>query len=636
MRRPNNVGVFDTADGLTEWLARFKRGPLAVDTETTGLNSRTDRVGSLCMAAGDSTIYACRDALGPAVRWLADEVKASRELVFHNAKFDLHMLRDTFGLSVPYIVHDTLIESFLIDNRGAPVTGAGYHVGHGLKNLAAYYVDEDAHEAEKKMLAAVKEAGGKGKGDILAAPMSIVAEYGGLDPWYTLELHRQFREVMQAWQQPSDDDWEYPPLTELYETERWFLRALVDMEERGIIADPAFFAPWRDQLAIELTDCKAKLAKFAGRDLNWNSTPQLRKLLYEDLGLNTERRTKSKQKATDEIALLNINHPIGAELLRYRDLTKQHGTYAQGLFNAVQSDGAIHCTIKQTGADTGRTSCEEPNLQQVPRKSGARKGFKPRPGLVLRFADYSQIEMRFAAHVANDETLVNGFCTGGVDFDTHQATARKMFGVPEPTEEQRKYAKIMNFLMLFGGGEDKATSQLVSLVPWPDAIRACKQLKHHIEPGLTPHRALAQKLRELYFSEFKSIKKAAYRASDAAEYRGYTMNRFGRHRFLDDKFYKALNSDVQGSAGDQAKKGLVNVYREMQLNQGAIALMLIIHDELVYESEGDPEIDRQVIELMQDTTTFRVPILADMSGSSTNWQEKVKIKISPKKKRRAA
>jgi DNA polymerase I-like protein with 3'-5' exonuclease and polymerase domains len=116
--------------------------------------------------------------------------------------------------------------------------------------------------------------------------------------------------------------------------------------------------------------------------------------------------------------------------------------------------------------------------------------------------------------------------------------------------------------------------------------------------------------------------------ADRAEDRGYAMHAFGGHRFFDDRFYRAFNTLVQGTAGVQAKRGLVNVYRECQLNRGELGLMLIIHDELIYESEGDPRTDRRVLELMQETERFKVPIIAEMLGSAKNWQEKTKVKLA--------
>lgn len=635
-RYPPGLAVISEPDRLGYWLPRLKRGTLAVDTETTGLRWSNERVGGLCLAAGETAVYVTGNALGNSVEWLADQVKGHRDLVFHNAKFDLHHLRSTFGLRVPYPVHDTMIQSFLVDNRGAPFYRGSFHGSHELKNLAAYYIDPAAKLPEDDLYQAVVSAGGnkgkkKWKGDLLLGPPNLVGRYGLMDTWYTLLLHQQFQGIIANWQQPGD----YPSLASLYETERWLLTALVEMEQQGILVQSEFFDIWRQDLEKQAADLERKMAEAAGTSINWNSPPQLRNLLYNRLGIPVKRWTTPKkgssaepQPSTDEVALLDIDHPIAPLLLKYRDVMKQLGTYARGLLNAIADDGRIHANFKQTGARTGRLSCEDPNLQQVPRESGARRGFIPDPGLELRFADYSQVEMRFAAHLSRDPTLIKGFLFD-TNFDTHAATAMKMWGLAtEPSKQQRKFAKIMNFAMLYGAGEDKITSQLVSLLSRKEAIHAIRSFGSRPRAGETPHRSLAKLLLERYFTEFPSIKKGRFNATREAKERGYTTNEFGRRRYLEEsESYKAFNSQIQGSAADLAKKGLADVYREFQHSSGQIALLLQIHDEIVYLSDGNPRVDRQILELLNERTRFRVPILADVSGSKTTWQDKADLKL---------
>lgn len=629
MRHPPNLGIIEDRSDLAPWLERLRGGVLAVDTETTGLQWDRHRVGGLCLAARETAVYAYGDALGPAVRWLADQVKGDRPLTFHHAKFDLHMLRGTFGLRVNYPVDDTMLMSYVLDNRGAPMP-YGRYGGNGLKNLAASFVDPDAHDAEDRLRDAVTAAGGRRtkkewKADVLMAPPKIVGRYGAMDAWYTLRLHHQFLDRVHHWVQPAE---RYPSLLSLYETERWLNMALMDMEHRGIRTQPEFFDAWRIDLEAKRVEIVEELIELAGCEINWGSAPQVRTLLYETLAIPCTRYTEGKKPSTDEVALTKLKHPIGAVLLRLRDCDKQLSTYARGLLQATWDDGRIHCRFKADGARTGRLSCVEPNLQQVPRESGARRGFIPDEGLVLRFADYSQVEMRFAAHESRDPVLVEGFCNDP-EFDTHAATAMKMWGLDHaPTKQQRKFAKIMNFAMLYGAGEDKITSQLVSLLTRKEARHAARSFGHRFVPGEQPHRTLAQLLMKRYFTEFPTIRSAKYQASDQFKDLGYTINAFGRHRFMEpNESYKAFNSVIQGSAADLAKRGIVNLYRELELGERSIALLLQIHDEAVYLSDGDPKTDAKVIELLNDTSGFRVPMVADVSGSSKNWQEKVSIDL---------
>lgn len=621
--RPKYRQVLTTADDLDTWCARLGGiTPLAVDTETTGLDWWVDRVGGLALAANQTAVFAVRGALGGMVRWLATQVKHQRPLVFHNAKFDLHMLRATFGLHVAYPVDDTMLMSFLLDNRG---TGGieGFTPGHGLKGLAQAFVDPAARDPQARLLAAIKTAGGRNVADWLLAPLKLSGTYAAMDAWYTLQLRRQFVARIVNWPQPGED---VPPLWSLYETERWLILALRDMEHRGIMANAEFLSTWRDALKVKLEHSERQLRKFAGRDCNWNSAPQLREIIYGKFKQPVAYRTPGGEPSTAEAALKSMTHPFARQLLNYREDFKQYTSYAVNLLASIRSDGAIHPKFKQMGAETGRMSCEDPNLQQQTRESGVRKAYHPRKGLALRFADYSQVEMRFAAHLANEPTLIEGF-NHDPDFDTHRATAQLMYGVQEPTSRQRKFGKIINFTTLFGGGENKVTEQLIDLISVEDARAGCREFKYRPGPGESPHRALAQLILQRYYAELPAMRKATRQATRLAESRGMTLNLFGRHRYIDERWYRAFNTEVQGSAADQAKRGLVALYRELQLGDGALALILQIHDEAVYESDGDPAVDRRVLELLADTTRFKVPIIADVSGSTTTWQDKVKLDL---------
>lgn len=641
MRRPRHLLTVTSPDGLDDVLARFRGGPLAIDTETSGVE-RTDLVGTLNLAAGDTAAIFYKDALAGAIRWLARQIKRGRTLVFHNAKFDMHRMWYTFGLHIPYPVHDTFVESFIVDNLGAFRYDRKYFKKgrHSLKPLASFFVDPDAPDLEAKLLRAIRQRGGKHKGDwpllLGTEDEAIFAEYSAMDPWYTLQLHHQFLPRIDAWPQPEGD---YPSMRSLYETERWLLLCLRDMEQRGVQADRAFFQQWHDDLEVKRNaalDQLNAITKKSGwtEEVNWNSHPQLRTLFFEHLQLPVVQWTKPKtgdpKPSTNEVSLKKTKHPIAKALLDYREIDKQFGTYAKGRLEAMDDDDVIHPTFKQTGTRTGRMSCENPNMQQETRESGVRKGYTPRKGLVLRFADYSQVELRFMAHFARVPALIHGF-KSQADFDAHAATAKLMFGVKEPSARQRKFAKIINFTTLYGGGEQQVTDKLTELMTLAEAKDGCHEFGYRLRPGEPAHRSLAKLIRARYFEMMPEVRTYTRERADLAEVRGFTINAFGRIRYLDDdKWYKAANSEIQGTAGDKAKEAMVVLYRELQLGTGELAMLLQIHDEIVYESEGDPRTDRKVLELMKNETRFRVPIIADMKGSTTNWQEKVSIDLRRK------
>ena len=634
IERPDRRIVLRRAEGLEESLNRLRGGTLAVDTETPGLKWWVDRpIGALNLAARRTSVVAIEEALGPAMRWLSDEVKAKRELVFHNAKFDMHMMRAGHGLHIPYPVHDTAVESFLLDNRGAQAYGYVGKSRHGLKPLASVFIDPDV-DNETALMAAIRSRGGKHKGDwaILLGTEDehLFTKYAGFDPWYTLKLHELFITMINCWTQPTDR--EYPSLRSLYETERWMILAFRDMEERGIMVHRDFLEQWRDQLAIKLKKQQERVFKLMKKEINLNSPPQIREVLYSKrkhggMGLQTMRRTAGEEMSTDEVALLTLGHEVGLAIVEYRESQKQFTAYANGLLEWIAPDGAIHASFRSTGAGTGRTSCADPNLQQQTRESGVRKAYHPRQGLEFRFADYSQVEMRFAGHLSGEPSLIKGF-NNDPDFDVHRSTAQVMYSRREPSERQRKFGKILNFTTLFGGGKGKIAEQLRERMKLPEVLEALREMKYKPQPGESPFDALASLLKDRYDAMLPSMKKATRKAADRAEAYGLIMNLFGQHRFLeDDRWYSAFNTEVQGTAGQKAKEGMVAVYKECQLNRGELALLLLIHDEIVYESEGRKSTDRRVLELMADTTSYKVPIIADMKGSKISWQAKEKIKL---------
>lgn len=627
MRRPKQMWILRSRDGLDEIFAKLRRGPLATDTETSGLEwMKNDIVGAICLAAHQTAVVAIGDALEPTARYVGDQIEAGREFIFHNFKFDAHNLDASFGLHFPYPVHDTVVESFVVDNRGANAFGFRTKKKHSLKDLAAVYVDPDARDPEQELLAAIRRRGGRHKGDwallIGTEDEHYFTHYAALDPWYTLQLHQIFYPRICNWVQPIGED--YPSLKSVYEREQWVLLAARDMEARGIRASRTFLEKWREELAVQLEKDRKALWKAAGeRTINWNSVPQLKELLFKTMDL-------PGGPGTDAVSMLNLEHAIGPAVVKYRETFKQWSSYANSLLAAITPRGTIHPTFRTTGADTQRTSCVEPNLQQQTRVSGVRRAYKPRKGLVFRFADYSQVEMRFAAHFADEPSLIEGF-NNDPDFDTHGATALKMFGkLFDPKSQHRKFAKIINFTKLFGGGENKVTEQLINLIDEAEARAGCRAFGVKPQPGVNAWRTLARAIIKRFGRELPNLTGIIRDEADLAEDRGFMMNAFGGHRFFDygdERWYAAFNTRVQGTAGVQAKNGLVEVYKECQLNRGELAILLLIHDEIVYESEGDPRTDRRVLELMQDLDSYKVPIIADMSGSAKNWQDKEKIKL---------
>lgn len=628
---PRHAYIVRGPDGIQEVLDRLEHGILAVDTETTGLDWTTDRVGALCFAAGDTATFFCKDALGIAAKWFARQVKHRRRLVFHNGKYDMHVIRETFGIHVAYPVHDTLTMSRLLDQRGVPVSKyPWYSYSHSLDVLASYYVHDRASEPFEELLASIRESiaretGDKRKhkntmADWLMAPIRKSGTYGLCDPWYTLRMYDMFISMIAHWPQLPG----YPSLMSLYKTERWLNLALRDMEERGVLIDQDYLRTWLEKAQRRTDKLTDKMNRKAGYELNWNSNPQIRALFWDELELDKPNGDKLNKRA-----LLKLSHPLAALLLKRRKHAKMVSS-GRSLLNNLDSRSRLHSHYNQN-VDTGRMSATR-GMHQFARDSGIRAGVVPTKGLVLRSADYSQIEMRFAAHYSREGVLIRGF-NSGKEFDTHAALAARMFGVETPSPQQRDRGKTMNFAMLYGAGEDAVTEQLIEKISFAEAYQSCVELGHRPSRSESPFRSLAQLLRNAVRSSYPRMWTFTKDEELISKSLGYVTDAYGYHRWLDeDESYKAMNSKLQGSAAHKAKEGMVAVYRELQIGTGQVAIIMQVHDDVVYESDGDPEVDRRVLELLEDRTTFRVPIVADLKGSDKNWEVKESIKL-PKRRR---
>lgn len=638
-RKPREIWILRRAEGLEHVFEKLRgRGPLANDTETSGLIWHRDRVGAINLAANGVAIMALEDALAPTARFIAHQIKERREFVFHHAKFDLHMERETFGLHFPYPVHDTRISSFLLDNRGAPIDTYPFNTGHSLKLLARAFVDPDAPDIETKLLAAIRRRNGK-RGKAAAADKAdwaillntedekILFEYGPMDAWYTLQLHQYFMERINGWIQPFE---ECPTLKELYHTELWVLLALRDMEERGIFTRRPFLERWRDNLLAEQKTAYQHLWKTAGKkEINWNSAPQVQQLLFGSrqaggLGIESIRRShKTNLPSADKIALVLMAHPIGQALLAYRKITKEISD-ANGILEHIREDThAIHPDFNQN-VRTGRMSCSDPNMQNRKRESEMRKAFRARKGVHMRSADYAQVELRIAACRAKERVLLEAFRTGQ---DPHTATSQSMFGLTTVTDEQRVHGKTLNFAGIFGAGVPGIAEQLMAKMFADEARRACRKLYYTPGYGESPWIALAKLLSDRHRRLMPSIGRAAKKSEFYAKKWGMAMNQFGRHRYFlpDEDPHIAFNTDVQGSAADLIKRAIARVYRELQIGSGEVALLLQVHDELVYETAGDPRTDRRVKELMEDHKTLELPLIVDIKDVTRSWKDKRKI-----------
>jgi DNA polymerase-1 len=401
-------------------------------------------------------------------------------------------------------------------------------------------------------------------------------------------------------------------LTDLYERiERPLVRVLAKMEDSGILIDRVYLDDLRAELATECDRLMRQLWAHAGEEFNVNSTPQLRTILFDKLGLTPVKKTKTGASTdADSLQKMLDDHPIVEDLLRYREVEKLRSTYADALPPLIRADGRIHATFKQTDTTTGRISSEAPNLQNVPVRTADgrefRRVFVAEPGWGLLTADYSQIELRVLAHLAEDPGLTEAFERAA---DIHTTTAATVFHVPESDVDaaQRRLAKVVNYGLAYG----------------MEAYGLGQRLGIPTEE--------ARDILDAYFAGFPKVADFMRETVREAKQRGYTTTIFGRRRQIaelsSDNFRirqmgerMAQNAPVQGSAADIFKLAMIDVDRLLEQTEARTRMLLTVHDELVFEVPLD---ERSTLEpliraTMEAVTELRVPLVVDV-GFGPNW-----------------
>lgn len=383
---------------------------------------------------------------------------------------------------------------------------------------------------------------------------------------------------------------------------------LEHMEERGILVDKAVVESLRKKSQKERDDLSRDIFKLAGEEFNINSSQQMAKILYEKLALGGKIKKTSTGRASTaagELEKLLGSHPIIEKILDYRELEKLISTYIEPFPALIAADGRIHTTYNQTVAATGRLSSQDPNLQNIPTRTALgrefRKAFIPAPGSVLVSCDYSQLELRLAAHIAEDPVMIEAFRTGQ---DIHARTAATIFKVPleEVTKDMRRQAKVLNFGILYGMGS----------------------LGFARAAGVD--RVTATAFIEQYFKEFAGVARYVERMHTQAREEGYVATLWGRKRFTPDARATfpqmraqaeriAVNHPLQGTNADLIKKAMIQIESELPGY-----MLLQVHDELVFELPRDRvlELVGRARTIMESVAKLSVPLVVDVS-SGPSW-----------------
>ena len=390
------------------------------------------------------------------------------------------------------------------------------------------------------------------------------------------------------------------------EVERPLVRVLARMEVAGIRVDTAELQRIADELTTDTRRLEEEIHRLAGHEFNVNSTPQLRTVLYDEIGLTPGRKTKTGY-STDAATLESLRdaHPIVDTLLRYREVEKLRSTYGESLLAEVAEDGRIHASFRQTVARTGRLSSDRPNLHNIPVRTDAgkrfRRAFVPAEGCRFLVADYDQIELRVIAHLSGDPGLVTAFTTGS---DVHRTVAAGVYGVPpeEVTYAQRERAKMVSYGLAYG----------------MEAFGLARRLSTGVEE--------ANEIMDRYFAAFPEVRDYMDETVAEARRRGYTRTALGRMRPLPelaDRNYRvrqaaerqAMNAGIQGLAADIFKTALVRLDQVLEQDGLASRLVLQVHDEVIVEAS--PAEADQVEELTRSALTgaanLSVPLEVSMA-----------------------
>lgn len=401
-----------------------------------------------------------------------------------------------------------------------------------------------------------------------------------------------------------------------YDVELPLVTVLADMQKRGISVDRDRLEAFSKEISERIDMLTAEIYELAGENFNINSPKQLGVILFEKLGLKPLKKTKSGYSTNaDVLEKLENDSPIVGKILEYRRLAKLKNTYCDGLSAVIDPrDGRIHSVFNQTVTVTGRISSSEPNLQNIPTRtelgSRMRRMFVAKEGCVLADADYSQIELRVLAHIADDKTMIDAFNNNE---DIHRITASQVIGIPpeEVTSEQRSRAKAVNFGIVYGIGEYSLAQDLKIPV---------KQAKAYIEN---------------YLDKYSGVKKYMAEIKDYARNHGYVKTLMNRVRYVPEinssnfnvrSFGErvALNTPVQGTAADIIKLAMVRIYRRLKDGGFKSALILQVHDELIIETYIDEKeaVEKILREEMEGAASLSVPLAVDMSEGKSWYDAK--------------
>lgn len=563
------VKTSEDVERYFRWLSEDRKF-LGWDTETEGLNYNKDKM-RLFQFGDTKQAFVFR-----ADRWLGvleDTFHKYRgRLVGHNISFDSHFA-DSVGITMPWAnAHDTMLMSKVL----SPNTSAA------LKTCASKLMGADMKKAQGALDSAMKV--NKWTWKTVPVDFDIYWGYAGADCILTCALaDKYFPQVETEFQ-------------DVYDLEIQVAQICNGMERRGVAIDLKYC----EKMYEEIINFTSGVEVYCQE--TWGVRPSESQKVAEVLrkeGVDLTQLTESGKWAMDKTTLGEIRHPLAELVMQHRQKTKVGSTYFEN-FLKMHHNGRLHCSIRTMAARTGRSSITDPALQTIPRGTVVRDAFLADDGSGMYSVDYSGIEARLFAHFANEEGLIKVFHEG---FDPHTYTAQQVFNVETPSKAQRQVAKNATFCMLYGGGPEK--------MAWTAGITV-----EEAETFL-----IAYKKRFPGVPIFMKTVEATAKHRWKTEGRGYVKTPMGRLQVGDSgKEYVLVNALIQGSAADVLKKAMVDLD-----NAGFGENMIIpVHDELLFNLAPTQDV-QEIVELMEDHTSFRVPLQCESVGPVARWGDKVRI-----------
>ena len=588
-------------DMFEVWLGRLQGAELAaVDTETTSLDEmRAEIVGlSFSVKPGEAAYIPLRHA-GPdaPVQLPFDEVLAklkpwledgSRKKLGQHIKYDRHVFAN-HGIEVQGYAHDTMLQSYVLE----------VHKPHGLASLAERHLGRSGINYE--------DICGKGAHQIPFSQVDVskAAEYSCEDSDQTLDVH------LALWPKLQADE----KLLFVYQLEMESSESLYRIERNGVLIDAPILAAQSHELGQRIMQLEADAHALAGQPFNLGSPKQIGEIFFTKLGLPIVKKTATGAPSTDEEVLEKLaeDFPLPAKILEHRGLSKLKGTYTDKLtLLTLPRTGRVHTHYAQAVAVTGRLSSNDPNLQNIPIRTPegrrVREAFVAPAGSVIASADYSQIELRIMAHISGDAALLRAFTEG---MDVHRATAAEVFSLlPEQvSSEQRRYAKVINFGLIYG------------------------MSAYGLARSLSIDNTAAKNYIDRYFQRYPGVKNYMDETRASAKVKGFVETVFGRRLYLPEinspngprrsgAERQAINAPMQGTAADLIKLSMVKVQQVLDGQGRGTRMIMQVHDELVFEVPlAEVEWVRvEIPRLMASVAELKVPLLAEI-GFGPNWDK---------------